>query len=100
MAKLRNEPLRDFCALKSGSPVRGGLRASGFVGFDLDSVLFFVYAFFGALFWGAFVCVFAVFWFDEDRVCQVFLALFGWTVFGLFFLESLILAQDERWRRA
>jgi len=30
---------------------------------------------------------------------------FGWTLFGVlpgfeFFLESLILAQDERWRRA
>ena len=61
MAKLRNEPLREFCALKSGSPVRGKPCASGFVGFDLDSVLFFVYAFFGALFWGAFVSVFAVF---------------------------------------
>ena len=51
---------------------------SGFVGFGLDSVLFFVYAFFGACGLGWFLLV--------------------W-VFG-FLLESLILAQDERWRRA
>ena len=81
MAKLRNEPLRDFCALKSGSPVRGGLRASGFVGFDLDSVLFFVYAFFLVPFFGVLLLVFLRF---SDLMRTVFVRFFWLFLDGLF----------------
>ena len=84
---------------QNGSPRWGFGLASGLVGFELDSVFdcFLRVFLLGAwlLFLGVgCLLVFVGFCFMKSSFLSGFLAS------NCFFSESLILAQDERWRRA